>query len=139
MKVITNYIELSTDGKFDILDITDQVLQNLRLTLFREGNVTVFNPGATAGISTMEYDASLVSDFQKTFEKLVPDSEQFEHDSKWQKDNGHAYLRSLLMKSSLTVPFRQSKLLLGTLQKIVFVEFDNRPRQRKIITQFIGT
>lgn len=138
MKVITNYIELSTNGKFDIIDISDQVYQNLRLTLLREGNVTIFNPGSTAGISTMEYDASLVSDFQKTFDKLIPEDGDYEHDKKWHDGNGHAHLRSSLLKTSLTVPFRQSKLLLGTLQQIVYIEFDNRPRQRKIITQFIG-
>jgi len=138
MKIITNYIELSTNGKFDIIDISDQVHQNLRLTLLREGNVTIFHPGSTAGISTMEYDASLVSDFQKTFEKLIPEGDEYEHDKKWHDGNGHAHLRSSLLKTSLTVPFRQSKLLLGTLQQIVFIEFDNRPRQRKIITQFVG-
>jgi len=138
MKVTTNHIEFSTNGKFDIIDITDDVHQNLRLSLLREGNVTIFNPGSTAGISTMEFDSSLISDFQKTFEKLIPENDDYEHDKKWHDKNGHAHLRSSLLKTSLTVPFRQSKLLLGTLQQIVFIEFDNRPRQRKIITQFIG-
>lgn len=138
MKIITNYIELSTNGKFDIIDISDQVHQNLHVSLLREGNVTIFNPSSTAGISTMEYDESLVKDFQKTFERLIPEANEYEHDKKWNDGNGHAHLRSSLLKTSLTVPFRQSKLLLGTLQQIVFIEFDNRPRQRKIITQFIG-
>jgi secondary thiamine-phosphate synthase enzyme len=138
MKVITNYIEFSTNGKFDIIDITDQVHQNLRLTLLREGNVTIFNPGSTAGVSTMEFDSSLILDLQRTFEKIIPESDEYEHDKKWHDGNGHTHLRSSLLKTSLVVPFRQSKLLLGTLQQIVFIEFDNRPRQRKIITQFIG-
>ena len=138
MKVITNYIELSTNGKFDIVDITDKVHQNLRLTLLREGNVTIFNPGSTAGISTMEFDTTLIADFQRMCERLIPEKGEYEHDKKWHDGNGHAHLRSSFLRTSLPIPFRQSKLLLGNMQQIVFIEFDNRPRQRKVITQFIG-
>jgi len=138
MKVITNYIELTTKGQFDIIDITDKIQQNLRLTLLQEGNVTIFNGGSTAGITTLEYENGLVSDIRTTFEKLIPQEGPYEHDATWHDGNGHAHLRSALLKTSLTVPFRQAKLLLGTWQQIVFLEFDNRQRNRKIITQFIG-
>ena len=138
MKVITNFIDLSTKGKFDIIDITEKIHQNLRITVLQEGNVMIFNPGSTAGISTIEFESGLVKDMQDLFERLIPEEGKYHHDEKWHDGNGYAHLRSCLMKTSLTVPFRQAKLLLGTWQQIVFIEFDNRPRQRKIITQFIG-
>jgi len=138
MKVITNFIDLSTKGKFDIIDITDKIHQNLRITLLQEGNVTIFNPGSTAGISTLEFESGLIKDLKILFERLIPEGENYYHDEKWHDSNGYAHLRSCLLKTSLSVPFRQAKLLLGTWQQIVFIEFDNRPRQRKIITQFIG-
>ncbi len=138
MNVVTNYIEFETRGKFDVLDITDRIYENLRSTLFEEGNVTIFNPGSTAGISTLEYESGLVKDIQKLFEKMIPEGVGYGHDQKWNDGNGHAHLRSTLLKTSLTVPFRQSKLLLGTWQQVIFIEFDNRPRQRRVITQFIG-
>ncbi|MBU1862789.1 MAG: secondary thiamine-phosphate synthase enzyme YjbQ [Candidatus Omnitrophica bacterium] len=138
MKIITNYIELSTNGKCDIIDVTEEIQQNLRVTLLEEGNVTIFNPGSTAGITTVEYEDGLVTDIQRVFERLVPEKDPYAHDEAWHDGNGHGHIRSSLLGTSLVVPFRQAKLLLGTWQQIVFIDFDNRPRTRKIVTQFIG-
>ena len=138
MKVITNHIDLSTKGNGDVIDITDKVAESLRVTLLQEGNVTIFIPGSTAGISTLEHESGLVRDIRNVFDRLIPEGDTYHHNEKWHDGNGHAHIRSALVKTSLVVPFKQANLLLGTWQQIVFIEFDNRPRQRKVIVQFIG-
>ncbi len=138
MKIITNYIDLVTSGEFDVIDITDKIQQNLRLSLLQEGNVTIFIAGSTAGITTLEYESGLVKDIKGVFERLIPENEAYSHNETRHDANAFAHLRSSLLKTSLSVPFKQSKMLLGTWQQIIFIEFDNRQRQRKIITQFIG-
>ena len=79
MKIITNYIDLSTKGEFDILDITDRIQQNLRITLLQEGNITIFNPGSTAAITTIEFESGLIKDIRKLFERIVPESDNYFH------------------------------------------------------------
>ncbi|MCK5346969.1 MAG: secondary thiamine-phosphate synthase enzyme YjbQ [Candidatus Heimdallarchaeota archaeon] len=139
MKVLTKQLEIETKGKFDIVNITDLVQENVRLSLIQEGNVTIFVPASTAAIATIEYESGLVKDIQNLCEKLIPSDGTYFHTHRLQDGNGHAQLRSSLMKTSLTVPFRQAKLLLGSWQHIIFIEFDNRPQTRNIITQIIGT
>lgn len=131
MNVITSSIEFSTAGRFDILDLTDHVHQNLSHTLFREGSVTVFNSCPLAGLMVSACDEDSVASIKKSFEKNFSeaDTDVF---------HCHADLCRAVLKNSLTIPFRQSKMLLGTLQKIFFIECDERPRERKIITQYIG-
>jgi thiamine phosphate synthase YjbQ (UPF0047 family) len=139
MNVITSHIEFSTAGKFDIVDITDHVHQNLGLTLFREGTVTVFNSSPGAGLMMGDCDTDSFIELKKSFETLIPAADK-EDDDRENLNVPKAYLGvyRTLLTDSITVPFRQSKMLLGTLQKIVFIECDDRPRHRKIITQYIG-
>ena len=138
MKIFTEHIVLNTKGKFDIIDITGEIEQNLRMTELEEGNVTIFNPGSTAGITTVEYEPGLIKDIRNAFQKLIPEGERYFHDDTWHDGNGHAHIRSSLLKTSLTVPFRTARLILGTWQQVIFIEFDNKARQRKVVTQFIG-
>ncbi len=138
MKVITSYIELETQGKFDIVDITGLVQENLSSSLLEEGSVTIFNIGSTAGITTVEYEDGLIKDIKDCFEKLIPSDQRYEHDDRWHDGNGYSHIRSTLMKTSLSVPFVKSQLILGTWQQIIFIEFDDKPRRRKIVTQYIG-
>lgn len=133
MKVITSSIDFKTAGRFDIVDITDHVHQNLRHTLFREGSVTVFNSCPLAGLIVSACDDDSVASIKKSFEKNVSETETDTDMYHCQAD-----LCRAVLKNSLTIPFRQSKMLLGTLQKIYFIECDERPRERKIITQYIG-
>lgn len=138
MTVSTAYIELNTKGKTDIVDLTSQVSDNLNKTKISCGTVTVFVIGSTGAVTTIEYEPALVSDIKKFFEKIIPSSESYEHDATWGDANGHSHLRASLLGPSLTIPFSGNKLCLGTWQQVIFIDFDNRPRKRKILLQFIG-
>jgi secondary thiamine-phosphate synthase enzyme len=100
--------------------------------------VTAFVAGSTAGITTLEYEPGLIKDFPRLMEKLIPSNEVYHHDETWHDGNGFSHLRSAVIGTDLTVPFVNGKLLLGTWQQVVFCEFDNRPRSRKVIFQIIG-
>jgi secondary thiamine-phosphate synthase enzyme len=104
----------------------------------RNGLVTVFVPGSTAGITTIEYEPGVVEDLKKAIERLAPQNIHYDHDARWGDGNGFAHVRASLLGPSLTVPFQEGNLLVGTWQQIVLVDFDNRPRNREIIVQVTG-
>ncbi len=138
MQVITKYIEFSTEGKVDIINITVEIENLLSSTLLKEGSVLVFAVGSTCALSTVEYEDGLIFDLRGLFERLAPSGEEYRHNMRWHDGNGHSHLRATLLGASLTVPFVDSKLILGTWQQVVFFEFDNRPRKRKVVLQFCG-
>jgi secondary thiamine-phosphate synthase enzyme len=100
--------------------------------------MTVFVPGSTAGITNIEYEPGLLKDLPDFLEKILPSNQSYEHDNTWHDGNGYAHLRSALLKPSMTIPFADGKLLLGTWQQIILLDFDNRPRQRTVVIQLIG-
>jgi secondary thiamine-phosphate synthase enzyme len=138
MAVITKEISLKTGGNPDVLDLTHQVQEGLRDLYLNDGIVTVFVPGSTAGITTIEFESGVVHDLQEAFERLIPQTISYEHNRRWGDGNGFSHVRAALCKPSLTIPFAGKKLLLGTWQQIVLVDFDNRPRKRRIVLQIIG-
>lgn len=139
MEIITKRIEFSTKGYNEIINITDQVQKQLNNLDLNEGQVTIFAVGSTTGITTLEYEPGLVEhDVKEMLEKLAPYGEHYKHNETWGDDNGPSHLRSSLIKTSLTVPFVNRELTLGTWQQIVFIDFDTRPRNRTVITQFLG-
>lgn len=138
MRIQTLSFNISTKGFNDIIDITNQVEDIIIKQNFNEGNVLVFVPGATAGITTIEYEPGLIKDYPQLMEKLIPSNKTYNHDSTWHDGNGYAHLRASLQGASLAVPFKDKKLLLGTWQQIILIDFDNRPRNRKIVVQIIG-
>lgn len=138
MKVISKYILLKSKGNCDIIDITPQVDKALSETDMEDGTVTVFVQGSTAGLTTVEYESGLIKDLKDLFERIAPSNVSYAHDSTWGDGNGHAHIRASALGASLTVPFIKGELTLGTWQQIVFIDFDNRPRSRKLIAQFIG-
>ena len=138
MQVITKSITIQTKGNPDLIDITSNVKQALKVSKLKTGNVTVFVVGSTAAITTFEYESGLIKDVQELYEKLIPSNKGYHHDNTWGDANGFSHLRSALQGASLTVPFDDGKILLGTWQQVVLLEFDNRPRQRQIIVQLIG-
>ncbi len=138
MKIINDSIEISTQGHTDIIDITLQVKHVLGETKLKNGNLTVFVSGSTAGITSIEYEPGLLKDLPEAFEKLAPTGVTYHHDATWGDGNGYAHVRAALLGSSLTVPFDNGKLLLGTWQQIVVIDFDNRPRRRNVVVQIIG-
>jgi secondary thiamine-phosphate synthase enzyme len=131
-------ISLSTKGFSDIIDITDRVDSVVRHSKIKEGLVTVFCPGSTGGITTIEYESGVVKDLQKAIEKIVPSDIPYEHDRRWGDGNGFSHVRAALMKPSLSIPLIKGRLTLGTWQQIVFIDFDNRTRERNILVHVMG-
>ncbi len=136
--VVTRKISLQTKGNCDIIDITPQVEQQVAETDINNGTATLFVDGSTAGISTIEFESGLLSDFQSMWERNIPQNIPYDHDRRWGDGNGHSHIRASLLGASLVVPFNDKRLTLGTWQQIVLVDFDNRPRSRQIILQIMG-
>jgi secondary thiamine-phosphate synthase enzyme len=131
-------IRIKTNGDCEIADVTARVAKEIDGSSIENGIATVFAVGSTAGIATMEYESGLVADFKTTWDRLVPSSMDYQHNRAWGDGNGHSHVRASLLSASLTVPFSNKTMLLGTWQQIVCVDFDNRPRSREIVVQIIG-
>jgi len=136
--VVTRRIGLKTRGNGHILDITRQVAQEVADSGLKDGTVTIFVPGSTGGVTTVEYESGLLSDLQDLFDRLAPSDIHYRHNLRWGDGNGHAHVRASLLGASLTVPFVDRRLTLGTWQQIVFIDFDNRPRSRELVLQLMG-
>ena len=138
MKIVTEKITVKTNGNSDIINITDDVQVLINKSGFVEGNATVFIVGSTASISTIEYEAGLKKDLPELLEKLIPSDIPYNHNETWGDKNGHAHLRSTIFGCSQVIPFEKSRMLLGTWQQLVLIDFDDRPRTRTIVVQIIG-
>ena len=136
--VVSKKISLQSKGQCDIIDITQQVEQQVAEADINNGIVTLFVAGSTAGISTIEFESGLLSDFQSMWERNVPKNIPYNHDRRWGDGNGYSHVRASLLGASLVIPFNDKKLTLGTWQQIVVVDFDNRPRSRQVIIQIMG-
>jgi secondary thiamine-phosphate synthase enzyme len=138
MEIETYSISFSTKGNCDIVDITDDVSMLISKNEFIEGNVIIFAGGSTAGITTIEYEPGLLKDYPKFFDRIAPVNINYDHDNTWHDGNGHSHVRAAVQGASLTVPFSKGRLLLGTWQQIIFIDFDNRSRSREITVQITG-
>ncbi len=138
MRIETNLVTFHTKGRTDVVDITDAIQEHLRSTKMKEGNVLIFAQGSTCGITTIEYEPGLVHDIKAFFDRVVPEGMTYQHDERWHDGNGHSHIRSALLKNSLAIPFLKGELLRGTWQQVIFIEFDNKARDRKVYLQFTG-
>ena len=136
--VVTNSIELETRGHADMHDITGPVAARIRESGVKSGIVTVFCPGSTSALTTIEYESGALSDLQRLFDEIAPPDRDYAHNLRWGDGNGHSHVRAALLGPSLVVPFVEGDLQLGTWQQIVFVDFDNRPRSRQLVVQIVG-
>jgi len=136
--VYSEKISLNTKGFSDIIDITVQVDSVTGRSRIQNGLVTVFCPGSTGSVTTIEYESGVLRDLQKAIEKIIPSDIPYDHDRRWGDGNGFSHVRAALMKPGLTIPIIKGKLTLGTWQQIVFIDFDNRRRERNIIVQIMG-
>ncbi len=134
----TMMIALETEGDGQVVDITGPVAHMVRESGLASGIVTVFCPSATSSVTTIEYENGAVRDFQRLFDEIVAPNREYLHNVRWGDGNGHSHVRAALLGPSLTVPFVDGQLMLGTWQQIVFVDFDNRPRQRRLVVQMMG-
>ena len=136
--VKTVRFSLSTKGICDLKEITGKVAEAINDSGMTDGIVTVFIAGATAGVTTIEFEPGAVRDFQDFMERSIPSDGFYRHNERWGDGNGFSHVRAASLGPSLTVPFRGRELLLGTWQQIVVTDFDNVPRQRKVILQILG-
>lgn len=136
--VVNETFSLSTRGFGDTIDVTREVARVVESSGIRDGIATVFCQGSTGTVTTIEFEPGVVRDLQKALERIAPSGIPYEHDARWGDGNGFSHVRAALMKPSLSVPLAGGRLLLGAWQQIVFIDFDNRSRQRKVIVQIIG-
>lgn len=122
----------------DVHDITPQVDKILRSAGLDSGIICVFVPGSTAGITSIEYEPGVVNDLKKAIERLAPSDMAYDHDARWGDGNGFSHVRASLIGASFSIPFSGKKMLLGTWQQVVLVDFDNRPRRREVVVQIHG-
>jgi secondary thiamine-phosphate synthase enzyme len=138
MKIIADSIVVETGGENDAKDLTGALSAKLAESRLHDGTVTVFVPGSTAGLTTIEYESGVVEDFSRLMEKIAPSNIPYRHDQRWGDGNGYSHVRASLLGPSIVIPFSDGRLALGTWQQVVLVDFDNRPRTRTIVLQFMG-
>lgn len=138
MTVACKRIQISTHGQGEMLNVTSEIAREVNNSGVNSGTVTVFIPGSTAGVTTIEYEPGLVSDMHEMWERVIPASSNYEHNKAWGDGNGHSHVRASLLGPSITIPFINKRLTLGTWQQIVIIDFDVRPRSREIILQIMG-
>jgi secondary thiamine-phosphate synthase enzyme len=137
MTIISKSIHIDTKGNGDMIDITGQISRGISASTINSGLATIFITGSTAGITTIEYEGGVLSDYKSMWERNVPSNIVYQHDQRWGDGNGYSHVRASLQGPSLVVPFADKKLMLGTWQQIVVVDFDNRARSREIVLQLL--
>lgn len=139
MTVITRQLDFHTQGNCDLIDLTDHVQQVLADLDLQSGIVTLFTPSATSALTTIEFESGALADLERFFEQVAPQyGQEYRHNLRWHDGNGHSHLRAAMIGPSLTIPFVAKRLTLGTWQQILFIDFDNRARQRRVILQCMG-
>ena len=137
MAIKTYSFQVKSQGYTDIIDITKFVSNHIKESKVSEGTAVIFCPGATGAITTIEYEPGLKKDLKEFLEKYFPYNYDYAHHQTWHDNNGSSHLRATLLGPSLSVPFVDSNLILGTWQQIIFIDFDTRPRNRKLICQIL--
>jgi secondary thiamine-phosphate synthase enzyme len=138
MPVKSLNISFNTRGDAEVTDITQKVSDCLDASGLKDGIVTIFCPSSTSALTTIEYEPGVVNDLRRLFNEIIPQDRPYAHDAAWGDGNGHSHVRAALLKASLTVPFVKGRLTLGTWQQIIYIDFDNRPRRRELVLQFMG-
>jgi secondary thiamine-phosphate synthase enzyme len=138
LTVLSKRISLQTKGENQIINITQEVRSEVRETKLKDGIVTIFVPGSTGALTTIEYEPGLIEDFPNMLERIAPKTASYIHEKRWHDGNGHSHVRASLIGPSITVPFIKGELTLGTWQQIVFLELDINHRNRNLVIQIIG-
>lgn len=136
--VKTGSIQLNTRGNADVQDITAQIARVVHESEIRNGIVTIFCPSSTSALTTIEYESGCVSDLRRLFDEIIPQNREYAHNVRWHDGNGHSHIRAALLGPSLTIPFVEGDLTLGTWQQVIYVDFDVRSRHRELVLQIIG-
>lgn len=138
MTVVTDHIAVETRGRGHAVDVTEKAAEVVRRSGLRAGVLTLFCPGSTGGLTTIEYEPGVVGDLEEALERVAPRDGEYRHHAAWGDDNGHSHVRAALVGPSLGVPFVEATLTLGTWQQIVFLDFDTRARSRRLVAQLVG-
>ena len=138
MSVCTYREHVKSQGEAEVHNITPLAEEALKKSKLNNGILSAFVPGSTAGITTIEYESGAVHDLRAAIDRIAPKGIPYEHDKRWGDMNGYSHVRAALLKPGLAIPFEQGRLLLGTWQQLVLIDFDNRPRNREVIFQLIG-
>lgn len=136
--VKTGSIQLDTRGNGDVIDITTELARVVNVSELKNGTVTVFCPSSTSALTTIEYESGCISDLQRLFDEIIPQDREYAHNARWHDGNGHSHVRAALLGPSLTLPFVERALTLGTWQQVIYVDFDVRVRHRELVVQIIG-
>lgn len=136
--VITKFFKVKTEGYTDIIDITKKINSKISESGIERGLVNISCPGSTAGISSIEFEPGAVEDLKDALEKIAPMNDNYKHNERWHDGNGFAHVRSSFMKPFFSAPIIDGRIILGTWQQIIFIDFDNKPRTREIIVQIVG-
>ena len=138
MAILNNHIFVQTTGRTDIVNLTPQVEREVKESSVQNGTVTLFIPGSTASLTTIEYERGAVNDLKKAIERMVPEDIYYDHNERWGDGNGYSHVRAAMIGPSLHIPISGGKMTLGTWQQVVLLDFDNRPRERRIVVQISG-
>jgi len=136
--IITKFLEIQSRKEGDVINLTDKVNTEIDLLGLKEGFVVIFVSGSTGAVSTIEYEHGVINDFNNALDKIAPKNITYEHHLKWHDDNGRSHVKATLIGPSIVVPFKNSKMLLGIWQQLVFIELDTQPRKRNIVVQIYG-
>ena len=138
MVIVTKTIQIKSKGENDMIDITEYASKVIKESGIKNGNLTLFVSGSTAALTTIEYEPGLTQDFPKMLERIAPRNIDYGHERMRYDGNGHSHVKASLVGPSLTIPFSNRKLLLGTWQQIVMLELDIRKRERNLVVQIMG-
>ena len=138
MVVKTKTLQVKSKGENDIIDITQETIEAVQKSHVKNGIVTVFVSGSTGALTTIEYEPGLLGDFPKMLDRVAPKNMEYGHEKMWHDGNGHSHVKASLLGPSITIPFQDSKLIIGTWQQIVFIELDTRSRNRNLVLQIVG-
>lgn len=138
MQIITDHIDLGETLENQLIDLTDRLAACIDRSRLSAGIVTVFVPGSTGAITTIEFEDGLTSDFPAMLDRLAPAAITYRHDLAWHDGNGHSHCKAALLGPDITIPFTDAQLTLGVWQQVVFVELDVQPRRRTLVVQIIG-
>lgn len=138
MKIFTIEFEIDTQGNTDILDITGKVEEIIRSSDIETGICVLFTPSSTSSLTTIEFEPGCLEDLKRSFERIAPSTDRYAHNARWGDGNGHSHIRAALLGASVTIPIQNHRLTLGTWQQIILVDFDIRPRRRRVKVQLLG-
>ena len=138
MDVVNEILAVATTADTDAVDLTPQLEHLLTKSGLHQGQVVVFVPGSTGAVTTIEFESGVIEDLKAAIDRLAPRSISYAHDARWGDGNGYSHVRAALLGPSLSVPISDGCLSLGTWQQVVLLDFDNRPRTRRVLVQLIG-